>query len=199
MKRPEGSMRLALGVAAVAVFAAAPATARADVLNDWNVIAQNQTIPIRPTAHGETRGIAMVQGAVYDAVNALDPDYQPYLLDLAALHAQPFGSPDAAIATAAHDVLVEIVAPDQVAGLDTAYAATMATIPDGAVEDDGVRVGAAAAAAMLAAREDDGFMAPFTFTIGLEPGDWRPDRKSTRLNSSHVATSYAVFCLKKKN
>src|SRR5207253_6902037 len=26
-----------------------------------------------------------------------------------------------------------------------------------------------------------------------------PDRKSTRLNSSHVATSYAVFCLKKKN
>src|SRR5690625_6768036 len=25
-----------------------------------------------------------------------------------------------------------------------------------------------------------------------------PDRKSTRLNSSHVANSYAVFCLKKK-
>src|SRR5690606_41242114 len=25
------------------------------------------------------------------------------------------------------------------------------------------------------------------------------DRKSTRLNSSHVKTSYAVFCLKKKN
>src|SRR5690625_5949402 len=29
-------------------------------------------------------------------------------------------------------------------------------------------------------------------------GSW-PDRKSTRLNSSHVATSYAVFCLQKKN
>src|SRR5690554_5393488 len=26
-----------------------------------------------------------------------------------------------------------------------------------------------------------------------------PDRKSTRLNSSHVRISYAVFCLKKKN
>src|SRR5437773_7539087 len=26
-----------------------------------------------------------------------------------------------------------------------------------------------------------------------------PDRKSTRLNSSHITTSYAVFCLKKKN
>src|SRR5690625_6355698 len=27
---------------------------------------------------------------------------------------------------------------------------------------------------------------------------WLGDRKSTRLNSSHVAISYAVFCLKKK-
>src|SRR5260221_3494161 len=26
----------------------------------------------------------------------------------------------------------------------------------------------------------------------------RPDRKSTRLNSSHTVISYAVFCLKKK-
>src|SRR5205085_7845739 len=28
---------------------------------------------------------------------------------------------------------------------------------------------------------------------------WTPDRKSTRLNSSHSQISYAVFCLKKKN
>src|SRR5207249_9866623 len=28
--------------------------------------------------------------------------------------------------------------------------------------------------------------------------DVPPDRKSTRLNSSHVSISYAVFCLKKK-
>ena len=174
MKRARRFIGLTLGVAAAAVFAVAPATARADVLNDWNAIAQAQTIPLRPTAHGETRGIAMVQGAVYDAVNALDPGYQPYLLDLDVLHAQPFGSADAAIATAAHHVLVEIVAVAQVAGLDAAYSATMAGIPDGPVEDEGVRVGAAAAAAMLTAREDDGFMAPFTFTIGLEPGDWRP-------------------------
>src|SRR5437870_12725274 len=40
--------------------------------------------------------------------------------------------------------------------------------------------------------------APELRIVGLEPGD-DPDRKSTRLNSSHVAISYAVFCLKKKN
>src|SRR5690625_5762484 len=32
----------------------------------------------------------------------------------------------------------------------------------------------------------------------LAPTPRRSDRKSTRLNSSHVANSYAVFCLKKK-
>src|SRR5256885_11715670 len=31
------------------------------------------------------------------------------------------------------------------------------------------------------------------------PDAWKTDRKSTRLNSSHLVISYAVFCLKKKN
>src|SRR6266702_3553015 len=46
----------------------------------------------------------------------------------------------------------------------------------------------------------------FTYGRRLFEGSWRSgqgarrhqDRKSTRLNSSHVAISYAVFCLKKK-
>src|SRR5256885_2581166 len=33
---------------------------------------------------------------------------------------------------------------------------------------------------------------------GFEPGSLVSDRKSTRLNSSHLVISYAVFCLKKK-
>src|SRR5690625_5865313 len=40
-----------------------------------------------------------------------------------------------------------------------------------------------------------------TFTPHVDTGDYViivKDRKSTRLNSSHVAISYAVFCLKKK-
>src|SRR5690625_5672222 len=35
-------------------------------------------------------------------------------------------------------------------------------------------------------------------SIGAERYERYLDRKSTRLNSSHVASSYAVFCLKKK-
>src|SRR2546426_2254707 len=33
---------------------------------------------------------------------------------------------------------------------------------------------------------------------GIDALAWNPDRKSTRLNSSHLVISYAVFCLKKK-
>ena len=167
-------IRRGLVLASLAVSLAAPAVAQADVLNDWNVIAQNQAIAIRPTAHGQTRGIAMVQGAVYDAVNAIAPAYKPYLLDLAKLKAQPFGSQDAAIATAAHNVLVAIVDPARVAELDAAYAKTLEPIPSGATKDEGIRVGAAAAAAMLAARATDGYLAPFTFDLRADAGRWRP-------------------------
>lgn len=79
-----------LACAVLAAALAAPGVARADVIRDWNLIAQQQTIPLRPTAHGESRGMAMVEGAVYDAVNAIDGGHQPYLLDPRAIGAQPW-------------------------------------------------------------------------------------------------------------
>ena len=118
--------------------------------------------------------MAMVEGAVYDAVNALQPDHRPYLLDLQALHAQPFGSQAAAIATAAHDVLVTIVPSGQVGAVHAQRDATLAGIADGPSKTEGIRVGAAAAAAMLAFRLNDGYLAAFPFDIGSDPGDWRP-------------------------
>ena len=118
---------------------AAPAVARADVIGEWNLIAQQTTIPLRPTAHGESRGMAMVEGAVYDAVNAIDRGYSPYLIDPHAVGAQPWFSKDAAAATAAHDVLVAI-APAQKDALDTALATTLAGIED-AFKAQGAAVG----------------------------------------------------------
>ena len=90
------------------------------------------------------------------------------------LKAQPFGSQDAAIATAAHNVLVAIVDPARVAELDAAYAKTLEPIPSGATKDEGIRVGAAAAAAMLAARATDGYLAPVTLDLSADAGRWRP-------------------------
>jgi len=166
--------RALVACAVLTAVLAAPGVARADVIGDWNLIAQQQTIPLRPTAHGESRGMAMVEGAVYDAVNAIDGGYQPYLVDPRATGAQPWFSQNAAAATAAHDVLVAI-APGQQTTLDGLYATTMAGIND-AFKAQGAAVGAAAAQAMLAFRQNDGFMAAFDWSlvIGPDAGDWRP-------------------------
>ncbi len=119
--------------------------------------------------------MAMVQGAVYDAVNAIDGGYEPYLKGLPAAPAS--ASVDAAVATAAHDVLVNLV-PSLPAGidarLDTLYADFLAGIPAGASKNAGVAAGAAAAAAMLAERAGDGRFGAFRFSTGTDPGDWRP-------------------------
>ena len=144
------------------------------MISNWNAIAQAETVLLRPTAHGQSRGIAMVEGAVYDAVNAIDRGHQPYLLDLDEVGAQPWGSQDAAAATAAYRVLLAITSPARHAGLDAAYLATMGPPPYGPLEQEGVDAGEAAAAAMLISRQGDGFLATFMPTIGTEPGDWRP-------------------------
>jgi hypothetical protein len=114
--------------------------------------------------------MAMVQGAVYDAVNAIDGGFEPYLV---APRAKRWYSTDAAAATAAYGVLVSLL-PAQQAQLGVLYQASLDAIPDGRAKNGGIRVGEAAAAAMLAARADDGRFGPFRFPVGTEPGEWRP-------------------------
>jgi hypothetical protein len=167
-------VRLTALATVASAFLVAPAVAQADVIGQWNQIAQTETVLLRPTAHGQSRGIAMVEGAVYDAVNAIDRGYQPYLVDLDEVGAQPWDSQDAAAATAAYRVLLAITPDTRHPGLDAAYATTLLGIPNGPTKQGGIDAGEAAAAAMLAFRENDGFLASFTPTIGTGPGDWRP-------------------------
>ena len=122
--------------------------------------------------------MAMTQLAVYDAVNSIHGGFEPYLAGLPP--AAPGSSLDAAVATAAHDVLVGLgidpvpPLPEAVRDrLDTLYADELATIPDGAEKAGGIAAGAAAAAAMLSERTGDGRYVPFSFTEGTDPGEWR--------------------------
>jgi hypothetical protein len=131
--------------------------------------------------------LAIVQGAVYDAVNAIKGGHDPYLN---GLKAPTSASKGAAASTAAHDVLIGLV--DQApltatltaavktaikARLDAEYASSLAEIPAGDAKANGIKVGAAAAAAMLANRAGDGrFGAPgFPFPASPGPGQWRPN------------------------
>jgi hypothetical protein len=143
----------------------------ADAVIEWN--ANAQAAIIATAGQGPTVAylhLAMVQGAVYDAVNAIEGGYEPYLG--APSTADPEDSSPAAAAQAAHDVLVGLF-PAQQATLDAKLAITLAGIPDGAAETGGIEVGAAAAAAMLTARINDGRFTPFTVIQGTQPGEWR--------------------------
>jgi PAP2 superfamily len=163
--------RLGLLVTVAALLALA-APARADTVTDWNVNATNALL----VAAGQPPQVsvphlAMVHGAVYDAVNAIDGGHEGYLVT--SRLATRSDSKDAAAATAAYRVLVHLV-PAQQAALDGQYAASLATIPDGSSKTRGIAVGDAAAAAMIAARTDDGRFGPFRFAVGTGPGLWRP-------------------------
>jgi len=162
--------RTALVVVAGVVALASPGVARADAVTDWNAIASNAIVTVAgQSPHASTLSFAMVHGAVYDAVNAIDRGYRPYLVLPAA---QPWDSKEAAAATAAFRVLAALF-PAQQSALQTAYDTSLAAVPDGPAKHGGIAAGEAAAAAMLAAREHDGRGGPFTFVPGTAPGEWR--------------------------
>jgi hypothetical protein len=165
-------IRPALAACAVALIAfAAPASAGADVVTQWNLNATNALINRAGQAPPvSVLHLAMVHGAVYDAVNSIDRGYQPYLQSSPAT---PWDSKDAAAATAAYRVLVNIV-PAQQPALQVLYDASLTAIPAGLAKTGGVNAGEAAAAAMIAARTNDGRFGPFRFTTGTAPGEWRP-------------------------
>ena len=161
-----------------AVVAAEPT----DMVLEWNANAVSAILNA-PTATTPGLGhapplagvdLAMVHGAVYDAVIAIAGGYEPYL---GGINAPAGASQAAAAATAAHHVLVALVpsTPAAVtASLDALYATSLGKIPDGAAKTDGITVGAAAASAMLANRAGDGRGGTRTFVVGTEPGEWRP-------------------------
>ncbi|HEY7512364.1 MAG TPA: PA-phosphatase, partial [Vicinamibacteria bacterium] len=114
--------------AVLAVFAAAsarPAAVRADAVTDWNIQANATINSTGPSAHAAVVSLAIVHGAVYDAVNAIAGGYRPYL---GAPAAHPADSQDAAAAAAAFHVLMDLV-PAQAGALQARYDQSLAAIP----------------------------------------------------------------------
>jgi hypothetical protein len=147
--------------------------ARADAVLDWNAIAADTISTASPPRPGPVGflDMAVVQAAVYDAVQAVDGKFKPYHVQIPGAS----GSPEAAAAKAAHDVLANIF-PAQGAPLDTAYRDYLAK--KGLAESDhGVAVGQTAAAGILALRANDGRVPnplPPPFTGDTATGVWRP-------------------------
>ena len=142
--------------------------ARADVVSDWNAIASQTAIPVRP-GPSSILDLAMVHAAMHDAIQAFQGRFEPY----GAPIPNASGSPVAAAARAAHDVLVARF-PSQSATLDTLLDNYLSGL--GLQGDAGLGTGQQAAANILNLRAGDGsFPAnPEVFTGGTAPGEWRP-------------------------
>ena len=159
-----------LAVLAAAIALAVPALAHAgNEVTKWNEIAVNTVNAQAPITSGPPAGavfVAMVQGAVYGAVNAVDRHGKPYLVN----RSFPKASAEAAAATAAYKVLSALFPSG---ALDTAYATSLQGISPGASKDQGIEVGTMAADAMLAEGHDGRTVIGCTFGSGAA-GEWMP-------------------------
>ncbi|HSL21780.1 MAG TPA: vanadium-dependent haloperoxidase [Vicinamibacterales bacterium] len=153
------------------LLAIGPALAGADVVLDWNATAvttlNTQSPPVNPFA--QARFGAIVQLAVFEAVNAVTGEYEPYL----GIVAPAGASAEAAAIAAAHRVLTTYF-PGNAASLDALRANSLAAIPDGPEKEAGIATGESAAAAMIASRANDGSSPPAVFIpTSVEPGQWQ--------------------------
>jgi hypothetical protein len=183
-------LRSVVTCSVVVLLLSSPGRADADPVIEWNATALSAAFAggLDSLEFGcvdalhESRMMAMMHVAIHDALNAIDRRYQPYAFDGNA----PDASPDAAVAAAARDVLVATYArlpgeigltPDAAIGLvEAAYATALASIPDGSAKSEGIRIGRAAAAAIVALRAHDNAELPFivdTYVPGSNPGDFQ--------------------------
>src|SRR5215467_11320902 len=146
-------------------------SANIDMVLQWNGVTRDAIRTAGTPAPVASRILAITHAAVYDAVNALDRTHEAYLVDALA---HPKASREAAVAAAAHRALVTFY-PAQAAALDARLAASLATVPDGKAEDDGVALGRSVADKILALRQNDNSsLVPPPYLGGTGPGEWQP-------------------------
>jgi hypothetical protein len=188
------ALALALGLGAIttqhaagqgSVAQAPPSTG--SVVLDWNQQTEAAKFKVQPAIDplNESRLYAIVQVAVHDALNSIDRRFETYALDIPSVHG---ASIDAAVATAAHDALVATLdelkanydpasVTNAIDGVDAAYDASLGAIAESDAKTQGIKVGRAAAAVILAERADDGsgdvLLLDFGYPQGTEPGQYR--------------------------
>ena len=142
---------------------------RLALINEWEGKAGAHLAQNAPAFLANLRGWVMFHVAQFDAVNAIEGRYMPYALDLRA----PGASPEAAFVEASYTILTNIGLTN-VSLLNSERARSLASIPDGSAKDNGLRVGRAAAEAIIQLRAADNPSLSVTPPTSSLPGRWRP-------------------------
>jgi hypothetical protein len=164
--------RLLLSAASIAlVLTVIAAPARADFVTDWNTRAF-AVLGAERVGGGlaPARTLAMMHIAMFDAANAAEGKYLPYV---AAIPEARGSSPVAAAHAAARRVLTELH-PKQKAKIDAEYEAAMAPVAADPARSAGISAGEKAALAILAARQSDGFFSAETYRPATSPSVYVP-------------------------
>jgi hypothetical protein len=159
--------------AAALILSVLPAAAQDTnpaVVIEWNQLAQ-ATVPAS-TGPLAVRQFAVLHAAMFDAANSIERRYTPFHV---RVQASSGASPEAAVAQAAHDVLVALVpGAGPRAQYDAALAATLSRLPPGRASQ-GAAVGRAAASHVLAWRASDGIFGPAVpYSLPAIAGLWQP-------------------------
>jgi hypothetical protein len=144
---------------------------------DWSLIAQNAIVAVGRRFPGEAAVyMGIVHATIYDVVVAIEGGYRPYAIT-PTVH--PNTSVEAAIAAAAHRVLVERFG-DQQTALDNVYFAYLSGIADGEAKTNGIQVGEEVGVGMLLLRANDGLDSAVPYVQPpLGPGVYEPTAPAT--------------------
>ncbi len=165
----------AVGAAAAAVAVLAASAVRADVVSAWNLGYQQAIRATGLPAGGPgevARSGAMMHGAMFDALNAIEGGYNGYLWNTPqAVQTDK----SAAMATAAHAIVVNAYSAHAptVDAANALYTGQMAAIPDGPAKSAGVALGGQVAQKYLERAATDGAGNTVPYTPGPNPGDWQ--------------------------
>jgi hypothetical protein len=157
----------------LAIVTAVPACA--NVITDWDekaiaAVEPLASVPSPSTPYAAYRMMGIVHAAMFDAVNSIERRYRPYMVQLPA---DPATSKDAAAAAAAAAVLATIDAKTAGA-MKIVLASYLSSMPDGEAKAEGVKLGDAVAAKVLAARANDGSDASDDYRPRTSPGVYVP-------------------------
>lgn len=162
--------RKQVAVACLGAVVGMTGLARGDVITEWDAVYRDV---IRAVGGGPCpvgRAQAMLHTSMYDAVNSIDQKHTPYLTYMPTTTADM----KCAAAQAAHDVLSALYPGLKSSMFAPKLAAQLATVPDGPAKTEGIALGAACAAACIAARTGDGSTDMTPYVPSMAPGQWRP-------------------------
>ena len=168
--KPSPRIPVTLLLPAIIGAALLVAPARADVVTDWNVTANEVMTTENVGNNPRLRTLAMVHVAMSDAINTVQGRYTRVI---ATVPPAPGASAEAAATTAARQILTHLY-PEQKAKIEATYAELLKAIPEGSAKSQGIALGMQVADAVQADRANDGTNSPDIYRPLTSPGAWVP-------------------------